>query len=115
MSALICVWTGTSGFCQVRSDMLLFSFRNPVGAAPAASCCFGPSPACAGEGARRSFQWNAFGFRETEGQVEVLHCLRRSALEQVVERGDDDQAAPVIRQREAADLGAVAEIGRAHV
>src|SRR3546814_16598660 len=84
--------TATPGFCQSRSDMMLFSFRNPVGAASAASCCFGPSPACAGEGARRSFHWNAFGFRETEGQVEVLHFLRRRALEQVVERGADDQA-----------------------
>src|SRR3546814_16944409 len=88
--------------------MMLFSFRNPVGAASAASCCFGPSPACAGEGARRSFQWNDFGFRETEGQVEVLHCLRRSAFEQVVDRGDADQAAPVLRQRADAALGAVA-------
>src|SRR3546814_1547028 len=52
--------------------------------------------------------WDAFGLGKAEGQVEVLHCRRRSALEQVVERGDDDQAAPVIRQREAADLGAVA-------
>src|SRR3546814_20549595 len=99
MSALICVWTGTSGFCQTRSDMMLFSFRNPVGAASAASCCFGPSPACAGEGARRSFQWNAFGFRETEGQVEVLHCLRRSALEAAVARGDDELGRPACRER----------------
>src|SRR3546814_5609829 len=63
---------------------------------------------CLRRGGSRSFQWDAFGLGKAEGQVEVLHCLRRSALEQVVERGDDDQAAPVIRQREAADLGAVA-------
>src|SRR3546814_1574979 len=49
---------------------------------------------CLRRGGSRSFQWDAFGLGKAEGQVEVLHCLRRSALEQVVERGDDDQAAP---------------------
>ena len=45
-------------------------------------------------------------FVEAERQVEVLQRLRRRALEQVVERGDDDQAAAVVRQREAADCDA---------
>src|SRR3546814_2261503 len=44
---------------------------------------------CLRRGGSRSFQWDAFGLGKAEGQVEVLHCLRRSALEQVVERSEE--------------------------
>src|SRR5688500_19312218 len=43
-------------------------------------------------------------FVETEGEVEVLHGLRRGALEQVVERRDHDDALAPGCEREATDL-----------
>src|SRR6185503_5406897 len=52
-----------------------------------------------------SVMGNARHFIEAERAIEILHCLRRRALEQIIERGDDDGTLASGRHGESADLG----------
>src|SRR5690606_37368542 len=105
----ICASTATPFFCHSRL-LIVASPGNlpppsyPVGAPLGAI----PTTAIAPKGAPTSpFDRNPGQFVEPEREVEILHRLRRRALEQVVERGHDHQPLAAGRHGEAADLDAV--------